>query len=208
VRASQIKIYSKQRGAALLMAMLFLVIITLIGVTSMVGTALEERMARNSRETNIAFQAAEAALRDAETDLNNTGAVPRVPAITTADFTMAAGTCSNTGECKPGTAACPGGPPQVWDASCTAGLPSQLEDTTKSVRYGTYTNSPFFPISAQNTEGLAGTVTLPSMGVSKQPRYVVEYLGGVTPNETYRITAIGYGPTPTTKVILQEEVAR
>ena len=203
MRACQMKIYSRQQGAALLMAMLFLVIITLIGVSSMVGTALEERMARNSRETNIAFQGAEAALRDAEADLKPPVPAPacaRAPAITVGDFIMAAGTCSNTGECLPAAVA-----PQVWDA--------WLEDTTKSVRYGTYTCATLFPISAQNTEGLAGTVTLPSMGVSKQPRYVIEYLGVPNPpvagyTEAYRITTIGYGPTPTTKVILQEEVLR
>ena len=192
--------YSRQQGAALLMAMLFLVILTLIGITSMIGSALEERMARNSRETNIAFQAAEAALRDAEADLQNTGAAPRATAITFIEFTMGAGNCSGAGAtvglCQPATAV-----PQVWD-----GTPSHLEDTTISVRYGTYTNATLFPISTQNTEGIAGTTTLPSGGVSKQPRYLIEYLGFQSPWYIYRITSVGYGPTPTTKVILQEEV--
>ncbi len=198
MRICRMRIHSGQQGVALLMAMLFLVILTLIGIASMTGTTLEERMARNSRETNIAFQAAEAAMRDAETDLKGGAGVTRAPAITPADFTMAAGTCSNTGECQPATTA-----PQIWDGS-----PPTLEDTTKSVRYGNYTGATLFPISAQNNEGIAGTVLLPSMGVAKQPRYVIEYLGVSGPQQVYRITAIGYGPTPTTKVILQEEVLK
>ena len=198
----RMKIHSGQQGVALLMAMLFLVIITLIGIASMTGTTLEERMARNYRETNIAFQAAEAALRDAETDMTGGAGVTRAPLISPADFAaIAAGTCSATGECTPATSA-----PQVWDWNGTTS--SMLENTNTSVRYGTYTGKSnfLFPISAQNTEtGYVG-VLLPSMGVAKQPRYVVEYLGVSGPNNVYRITAIGYGPTPTTKVILQEEV--
>jgi type IV pilus assembly protein PilX len=203
VRICRMRIQSGQQGVALLMAMLFLVIITLIGIASMTGTTLEERMARNYRETNIAFQAAEAALRDAETDMTGGAGVTRAPLIspTDAGFTGAPGSCSATGECTPATSA-----PQVWDWN--GGTSSMLENTNTSVRYGTYTGKSnfLFPISAQNIEtGYVG-VLLPSMGVAKQPRYVVEYLGVSGAQNVYRITAIGYGPTPTTKVILQEEV--
>jgi len=58
--------YSKQRGIALLVAMVLLLIMSLLGVASMRGTILEERMAGNWRDQNIALQAAEAALREGE----------------------------------------------------------------------------------------------------------------------------------------------
>jgi type IV pilus assembly protein PilX len=44
------------------MAMTFVLILSLIGVTSMTTTALEEKMAGNMSDKNIAFQAAESAL--------------------------------------------------------------------------------------------------------------------------------------------------
>lgn len=55
-----------QRGAVLATALIILVIITLIGVTASQVTSLEERMAGNFRDRNLAFQAAEAALREGE----------------------------------------------------------------------------------------------------------------------------------------------
>ncbi len=55
-----------QSGAALMVSLMILLVLTLIGVTSMSGTILEEKMASGVRNQNLAFQAAEAALRDGE----------------------------------------------------------------------------------------------------------------------------------------------
>jgi type IV pilus assembly protein PilX len=55
-----------QRGAALIVALLLLVVLTIIGIGAMQTTRMEERMAGNTRDLNLAFQAAEAALRDGE----------------------------------------------------------------------------------------------------------------------------------------------
>ncbi len=49
-------------GTVLIMAMTFVLILSFIGVTSMTTTALEERMAGNTSDKNIAFQTAESAL--------------------------------------------------------------------------------------------------------------------------------------------------
>ena len=57
---------AKQRGAVLIISMIILLLLTILGVTSMQSTNLEERMAGNMRDQNLAFEAAEAALRDAE----------------------------------------------------------------------------------------------------------------------------------------------
>lgn len=56
-----------QNGSVLIVSLLFLLVLTLIGLTAMQGTALEEKMAGNTRGGTLAFQAAEAALRDGET---------------------------------------------------------------------------------------------------------------------------------------------
>lgn len=56
----------RERGAALLISLILLLVMTILGVTSAQTTALQERMAGNTRDREIAFQAAEAALRDGE----------------------------------------------------------------------------------------------------------------------------------------------
>lgn len=51
-----------QRGATLITAMVLLLILTLLGVTALNTTTLEERMAANTQEQMRAFQAAESGL--------------------------------------------------------------------------------------------------------------------------------------------------
>ena len=58
-----------QRGAALIVALVFMLILTIIGAASMQSATLQERMAGNARNVDQAFQAAEAALREAESEL-------------------------------------------------------------------------------------------------------------------------------------------
>lgn len=58
-----------QRGAILVVSLIMLLVMTLIGVTAMQNTIMEQRMAGNTRDLNLAFQAAEAALRTGETEL-------------------------------------------------------------------------------------------------------------------------------------------
>jgi type IV pilus assembly protein PilX len=57
---------SHQRGAILVTSMLLLLVLTIIGVTVMQMSRMQERMAGNTRDVNLAFQAAEGALRGAE----------------------------------------------------------------------------------------------------------------------------------------------
>ena len=60
----------KQCGSVLAIALIFLLLMTLIGVTSMRTTTMQERMAGNVRDRNLAFQAAEVALREGESFLS------------------------------------------------------------------------------------------------------------------------------------------
>lgn len=63
-----ISFHSKKRetGAVLVVSLLILLVMTIIGVTSMQTASLEEKMAGNLRDNDLAFQAAEAALRGGE----------------------------------------------------------------------------------------------------------------------------------------------
>ncbi len=56
----------QQQGAALIVALLILLVLTLLGVTAMQTTTLQERMAGSSSDHQVAFQSAEAALRAGE----------------------------------------------------------------------------------------------------------------------------------------------
>jgi type IV pilus assembly protein PilX len=55
-----------QKGVVLFMSLVMLLILTILGLSSVQTTSLQERMSRNARDTNLAFQAAESALRDGE----------------------------------------------------------------------------------------------------------------------------------------------
>ena len=66
----------RQSGVALIIGLLVLLLLTLITVTAIRMTTLEERMASNLRNQSIAFQAAESALREAEGLIANNGGAP------------------------------------------------------------------------------------------------------------------------------------
>ncbi len=57
---------NKQGGAALIVSLLILLVMTIIGVTAMQTNILEEKMAGNDRDRSLSLQAAEAALRAGE----------------------------------------------------------------------------------------------------------------------------------------------
>ena len=60
------RIRAFNRGAALVTSLLLLLVMTLIGVSAMQITNLDEKMAGNLRDRNLAFQSAETALRAGE----------------------------------------------------------------------------------------------------------------------------------------------
>lgn len=59
----------RQQGAAMVIALVMLLILTLLATASARMTLLDERMMGNTQDHNVAFQAAEAAIRTGESDL-------------------------------------------------------------------------------------------------------------------------------------------
>lgn len=88
-------------GVALVMALVFLLLLTILGVTTMNTTVLQERMAGNLRDRNLAFQAAESALLAGEN---------RVGSAITINAVVAAASITNDGLHKPSTTTTP-----VWE---------------------------------------------------------------------------------------------
>lgn len=60
-----------QSGVVLVIGLIMLLLLTIISTTAMRTTSLEERMAGNLRNYNLAFQAAESTLREAEAYINS-----------------------------------------------------------------------------------------------------------------------------------------
>jgi type IV pilus assembly protein PilX len=60
-----------QQGSALIICMVFLLLLTILGVSSMQSATLQEKMTGNAVDENRAFQRAEAALRVGEKALQD-----------------------------------------------------------------------------------------------------------------------------------------
>lgn len=60
------RFYRTQQGAALIIGLLMLLAITLLAVSSMRSTTLQEKMAANLYDRELIFQIAEAGVREAE----------------------------------------------------------------------------------------------------------------------------------------------
>ena len=58
--------YKLQQGSALIVSLSILLVLTILGVSAMRNISLEEKMAGNMRDSQVAFEGAEAALRDGE----------------------------------------------------------------------------------------------------------------------------------------------
>lgn len=73
-----------QQGAALIVALVMLLVLTLIAIAASRTSTLQERMAGNLRQSSVAFEAAEATLRTGEEWIENQIGGPRPVAVTTA----------------------------------------------------------------------------------------------------------------------------
>jgi type IV pilus assembly protein PilX len=179
---------ARQRGLSLVTTLVLMLATLGLGVAVMGVNAMEERMIANTKDRDIALQAAEAALRDGELDIAN-----NVSPATAFSDTCASGLCT---------------PPSQRDGlGPLASLP--VDDarlgfdwtSNANVRsYGQYTGAAAFP------------------SVAQQPRYVIEkfsYLGTpagesvvlgaepTAPGVGYRITARAVGARAETVVVLQ-----
>jgi len=171
--------FENQRGSALIISLIFLLLLTIIGVAAMQSATLQERMAGNTRDRNVAFQSAEGAMRGAEDVLgaatlptfNNSAAGYRQP-LTQAgkgDYWM---TTYN------------------WTGAAGANAGSQ-EYTARS--YAGVAAAPRFVIEQ--------LPTVAKVGESVK-------LGQLEEGGFYRVTTRAVGTTPETAIILQSVFKR
>lgn len=65
-RPQSLSTSSRQRGAVLVVVLILLLVMTLLGLASLRGTLMEERMSASLYDRSLSFQAVEAALREGE----------------------------------------------------------------------------------------------------------------------------------------------
>jgi type IV pilus assembly protein PilX len=188
----------RQRGAALVVSLFMLIAVLLLSISGSQIALQEEKASRKDRDHQIAFQAAEAALMDAELDIENSPSQAKSRSTifssdSTEGFTPGCGTRDsnfNWGLC---TKAQDGAPP-IWQ---TVDFIDESANA-RTVPYGHFTGHTI----------QTGAGTLPA----KAPRYVIELMPYTREGEEataedqayfYRVTAIGFGTRDTTQVVLQ-----
>lgn len=195
-----------QRGASLVAVLMMLMVILVMGVIAARLSLFSERVARNDRDRQIAFQAAEAALLDAEIDMMgpNSSTDKRVCVFdsrTPAVFVEGCGSDGKAGMCLNTTA-----PGEAWKV-VKANYANETGTTSgnKTVQYGQFTGQ-----------------SLPNGGSGlpvRLPRYTIEavrYAGTGAENDNvgssvsveyaFLVTAMGFGTRAETQVMLQSLV--
>lgn len=113
----------RQRGAALIVALILLMIMSMLGLSSIRTTSMQERMSANAFDRSLAFQAAEYALRLGEDQAvlwgEKAGTVGSFPAIDPA--------LPSDGNCTAQTACTVTGLCQIPDPDC---LTNRWDDVT------------------------------------------------------------------------------
>ncbi|MFL9881354.1 PilX N-terminal domain-containing pilus assembly protein [Herbaspirillum rhizosphaerae] len=175
----------RQSGASLLIALIMLIVVMLLGVTAARMSLMNEKSSRSDRDRQIAFEAAEAALRDAELDLsagsahsaNVRGQMDAFPALP--------GRCHESG---PFAGLCRAGNTPLW-ASFNMLAPTPWID------YGRY-SAQHFPYGAASL-------------AARPPRYLIELItvgksaASASAVQRLRVTAVGFGSRESTQVVLQ-----
>ena len=220
--------FASQSGAALITSLIFLTVLTILGMSTMGTSLLESRMAGNSRDRNMAFQAAEIGLRDAELYIRDSG---RIVGLTEEDYDKTAGCTGQSGsncnaqDCQLGL---------CYNGGTMSANGTQWYDSGNSIwlNEGNWRNA----IQYSHSRAVSGTHGKKVVGggalsrldynincgqipgscnysqpdmlplVRSQPEYLIEPfqkdVGGS--RFYYRITVHGYGMRSGTQVMLQE----
>lgn len=172
----------RQSGISLVVALVFLVALTLIGLAAMNNNVMQEKMAGNGKDSNLAFQAAEAGLRDAETDIS-----------VNINASSAFGQSCTNGLCTPPTTWATPTSTSIWKL-VNWGSPSD----TRS--YGQYTGNPALPdVAAQPLYVIERLSSLPA----PPGKSVGLGIKGASNGTAYRVTVYATGARPQTHVVLQ-----
>ncbi|HKX77776.1 MAG TPA: PilX N-terminal domain-containing pilus assembly protein [Novosphingobium sp.] len=193
---------SHQSGASLIVVLLILIVVSILGVGGAQIALLAERGARNDRDMQVAWQAAEAALQDAEFDIHGPGTGNRSAVlgslqntnmfVTDCGKNVTSGTISALGLC-----ALPASGKPAWqtvDFTVTGG-------DARTVDFGRFTGRSF---AANDTTAPNGVEPF------QAPRYVIEPIPdpgerdlSLPSKYLFRVTAMGFGPREDIQAVTQ-----
>lgn len=169
---------SRQSGAILVVSLLLLLVMTLLGLTAMQVTRMEERMAGNARDIDLAFQSAEAGLRDAE---------DRIRVMTA----------------RPGT--CSAAPCSVWQRTAAA-IPTNLRDQTKA--WWAATAQEYGAGGVQDITDVTQDPLTITQEQGFVPDSLTTGHGPPEGRDFYRVTAHSFGGTETARAVLETTYTR
>jgi Tfp pilus assembly protein PilX len=172
----------------LVTALVLMLVVLMLGVAAARAAALAEKSARHERDRQVALAMAEAALLDGERDIE--GAAATAPGRASLFDGPVAGLPPGCGRGQDDLGVCasagPASPPQ-WQ------LTDLVDDEATTVGFGTFTGARM----------ATGEGALPA----RMPRYIIEAIampaGLPGAGRLYRITAVGFGTRPATRVVLQ-----
>ena len=189
-----------QHGVSLIVVLLILVIVSILGAGGAQIAMMAERGSRNDRDMQVAWQAAEAALMDAEFDIHGRQGVPGVRQIIFTDMHTENSFVTGCGN-------------EVMDRGLcklvTTGLPAWLsvdfsatDNKARTAVFGEFTGRTFAASSGGAYVGVQP---------AQSPRYIIEpILDRVTDrdlakadNYVFRVTAMGFGPRPDIRAVSQ-----
>ncbi|HXG28154.1 MAG TPA: PilX N-terminal domain-containing pilus assembly protein [Nevskiales bacterium] len=173
-----------QSGVILVVGMIVLLVMTLIGLSAARSTLLEERMSGSNTDHNVAFQAAEAALRAGEQSL----LAPTLP-----DFDGTGGRYRAREYTDPAQ-------PPYWKQ--WQGGSESSNWAANAIAYGGFGSAPAPLSQASARYYLEEFPLIPGPGESLAADAPVDEL------RFYRVTARGVGISGTTSVILQSTYKR
>ena len=187
-----------QKGASLVVSLLMLIGVMLLGLSASQIALQGEKASRNDRDRQIAFQAAEAALLDAELDIENSPDPARSRSkLFSKEHGHAFIAGCGSGASNPYLGLCA----RAAEGAVPAWIAIDFLNHSKasvSVPFGTFTGQNF----------PTGQGSLPA----GPPRYILELIPSNRPGESaelsdrthlYRVTAIGFGMRDATRVVLQ-----
>lgn len=179
-----------QAGAVLVVSLLLLLVMTVLALGASQATRMQERMAGNARDYDLAFQSAEAGLRTGERLLDN-------PAMTSAPFACSSGRCQ-VFELNVITGDIAYQPVEWWNDNAWSYSSTNAWSTTQGHSIseptpGMARRDPQFFI--EELEEVPDSLTIPPTGPPPSRIY-------------YRITAAGQGGTETAQVVVQSTFSR
>lgn len=199
LRNSLHRVLREEHGATLVVTLIILIAVSLMGVSTAHIALLGEKSSRNDRDRQIAFQAAEAALLDAELDISGSSDEGR----TRSTLFVSHRADGFIDGCGAGTmnvylGLCLHSSDQGRIAWLNVDFLDDAPATMRTVPYGMFTGQAF----------RTGVGMLPA----KPPRYIIELIPYFKAGENaaieersyvYRITAVGFGAREGTRVMLQ-----